>query len=93
MDLASNFQRETLSVRFRTTSWPAKAGAKTTTSAHFSANLAIRDGWAGPCGTMWRLTHDPVRHNLHASKPFVINAESLSLKKGVPHEGPLAEEG
>ena len=39
----------------------AKAGAKTTTSGNFFANLAMRDGWAGPCGTMWRLSHDPVR--------------------------------
>ena len=60
----------------------AKAGAKTTTSGNFFANLAICDGWAGPCGTMWRLTHDPVRHILHARKPFVINTENLSLKKG-----------
>jgi hypothetical protein len=44
----------------------AKAGAKTTTSGNFFANLAIRDGWAGLCGTMWRLAHDPVRHMLHA---------------------------
>ena len=55
-----------------------------TTSGNFCANLAIRDGWAGPCGTMWRLTHDPVRHILHARKPFVINTENLSVKKGLP---------
>ena len=59
-----------------------KAGAKSTTSGNFLATLAIRDGWAGPCGTMWRLTHDPVRHILHARKPFVINTENLSLKNG-----------
>ena len=33
---------------------------------------------------MWRLTHDLVRHILHARKPFVINAENTSLKKRVP---------
>ena len=63
------------------------AGAKNTTSGNFFASLAIRDGWAGPCGTMWRLAHDPVRHALHARKPFVINAENVSLKRG-PYEGP-----
>ena len=62
----------------------AKAGAKTTTSGNVFATWAIRNGWAGPCGTMWRLTHDIVRHILHARKPFVINTENLSLKKGVP---------
>ena len=62
----------------------AKAGAHMTNSGNFFANLAIRDGLAGPCGTMWRLTHDSVRHILHARKPFVINTENLSLKKGVP---------
>ena len=59
-----------------------EAGAKNTTSGNFSASLAIRDGWAGPCGTMWRLAHDPVRHVLHARKPFVINAENIILNKG-----------
>ena len=33
---------------------------------------------------MWRLTRDLVRHILHARRPFVINTENLSLKKGVP---------
>ena len=70
-----------------------KAGAKNTTSGHLSASLAIRDGWPGPCGTMWRLAHDPVRHVLHACKPFVINTEHIILKKGGAYEGPLAEEG
>ena len=59
-----------------------KAGANNTTSGNFFASLAIRDGWAGPCGTMWRLAHDPVRHVLHARKLFVINAENLILKTG-----------
>ena len=59
----------------------AKAGATTTTSRNFLANLAIRDGWAGPCGTMWRLSRDLARHVLHARKPFVINTENLSLNK------------
>jgi hypothetical protein len=70
-----------------------KAGAKRTTSGHFFASLAIRDGWAGPCGTMWRLAHDPVRHVLHARKPFVINTENIILKKGVHIKVLLAEEG
>ena len=64
-----------------------------TTSGNFCAKLAIRDGWAGPCGTMWRLTHGPVRHILHARKPFVINTENLSLNKGVPMNVLLADKG
>ena len=70
-----------------------KADAKTTPSGNFFANSAIRDGWAGPCGTMWRLTHDPVRHILHARKPLVINTENLTPQKGGAYESPLAEEG
>ena len=61
-----------------------KAGAKNTTSGNYFASLAPRYGWAGPCGTMWRLAHEPVHHVLHARKPFVINTENLSLKKEVP---------
>jgi len=66
-----------------------KAEAKHTTSGNLFASLAIRDGWAGPCGTMWRLAHDPVRHVLHARKPFVINTENIILKKGGAYEGPF----
>ena len=33
---------------------------------------------------MWRITHDPVRHVLHARKPMVIAKDNISLKKGVP---------
>ena len=61
-----------------------KAGAKNTTSGIFSASLAIRHGWAGPCGTMWRLAHDLARHVLYARKPFVIHTESIILKQGAP---------
>ena len=39
---------------------------------------------------MWRLTHDPARHNLAARKPMVINTTKRSLKKGVPVKGALA---
>ena len=58
--------------------------AKTSNSGNFFASLAIRDGWAGACGLMWRLTHDSVRHNLHARKPLTIAKENIALKKGVP---------
>ena len=33
---------------------------------------------------MWRLTHDPVRHVVHARKPMVIAKDNISLKKGIP---------
>ena len=33
---------------------------------------------------MWRLSHDPVRHTLHARKPVVVTKENIALKKGVP---------
>ena len=62
----------------------AKPGAKACNSGNFFASLAVRDGWAGACSVMWRLTHDPVRHNLHARKPLTITKESIALKKGVP---------
>ena len=62
----------------------AKAGAKTSNSGNVFASLATRDGWAGACMTMWRLTHDPVRHALHARKPMVMVKENITLKKGVP---------
>ncbi len=62
----------------------AKPGTKTINSGNFFASLAVRDGWAGACGVMWRLTHDPVRHTLHARKPLAIVKENITLKKGVP---------
>ena len=62
----------------------AKAGAKTSTSGNFFASLAIRDGWAGACVTMWCLAHDPVRHALHARKPLIMAKENITLKKGCP---------
>ena len=57
------------------------------------ASLAIHDGWAGPCGTMWRLAHDPVRHVLHARKPFCDQHWEHNPQKRGAYEGPLAEEG
>ena len=33
---------------------------------------------------MWRLTHDPVCHFLHARLPKVIAMDNISLKKGIP---------
>ena len=35
---------------------------------------------------MWRLTHDPVRHFLHARKPMVIAKDNISLKQGIPRK-------
>ena len=63
---------------------PAKAGAHTTNSGNYFSSLAVRKGWAGSVGVMWRLAHDPVRHALHARKPMVITMGNISLKKGIP---------
>ena len=62
----------------------AKAGALTTNSGNYFSTLAARNGWAGSVGVMWRLTHDPVRHFLHARKPMVIVVDNISLKRGIP---------
>ena len=62
---------------------PPKAGAQTNSGNYFSS-LAVRKGWAGSVGVMWRLAHDPVRHALHARKPMVITMGNISLKKGIP---------
>ena len=62
----------------------ATAGAHTTNSGNYFSTLAARNGWAGSVGVMWRLTHDPVRHFLHARKPMVIAMDNISLKKGIP---------
>ena len=66
----------------------AKAGAQTTPgqmhSGNYFSTLAARNGWAGSVGVMWRLTHDPVRHVLHALQPMVIAKDNISLKKGIP---------
>ena len=55
-----------------------------TNSGKYFSTLAARNGWAGSVGIMWRLTHDPVRHFLHARKPMVIAMDNISLKKGIP---------
>ena len=62
----------------------AKPGQHTTKSGNYFSTLAARNGWAGSVGVMWRLTHDPVRHFLHARKPMVIAMDNISLKKGIP---------
>ena len=62
----------------------AKAGAHTTNSRNYFSTMAARNGWAGSVGVMWRLTHDPVCHFLHARKPMVIAMDNISLKKGIP---------
>ena len=61
-----------------------KSGGKATNSGNFFTTLASRDGWEGPLMTMWRLSHDSVRHALHARKPLVAAEENIPLKKGVP---------
>ena len=60
---------------------PAKGGEHT---SNYFSTLAARNGWAGSLGVMWRLTHDPVRHCLHARKPMVITMDNITLKKGIP---------
>ena len=62
----------------------AKAGAHTTNSGNYFSSLAVRKGWAGSLGVMWRLAHDPVRHALHAKKPMVVTMGTIPLKKGIP---------
>ena len=63
---------------------PGKGGEHTGNSGNYFSTLAARNGWAGSLGVMWRLTHDPVRHFLHARKPMVITMENITLKKGIP---------
>jgi len=61
-----------------------KNSAGKASSGNFFASLADRRGWQGSLGYMWRLVHDPVRHQLAARKPFVVNEVKISLKKGIP---------
>ena len=62
----------------------AKSGTHTTNSGNYFSTLVARAGWSGSVGVMWRLSHDPVRHFLHARKPMAIAMDNISLKKGIP---------
>ena len=61
-----------------------KNGAGKPSSGNFFASLADRRGWQGSLSYMWRLVHDPVRHQLAARKPFLVIEVKISLKKGIP---------
>lgn len=89
MDLALSSQRGTQRIVPRITSCIKRRHQDY--NLRLFANEATRNGWAGPCGTMWRLAHDFLCHDLHARKPFVITTENLLFSQGA-YEDPLAAE-